>query len=224
MSISELAVVVNDNFTVPLNKQMRDNRFLPARIIESSQDFVVERSGWYKIICVGAGGEGEFRSNVQERRSGGAGGVAISAKLLNKDDVIPISISQGTTTIQSFGMIAEKGGDATSTKSGSGGNAYGGDENYAGLDGKPANEYNNNNGAGVGVYIPELSFRNLTQTVHYDESYNYNAVNATLTIAPSILGYGHSSTQYSGDSPSSSYLESYSGPAACIIIPLEYTE
>lgn len=222
MSINELAVVVNDNFTVPLNKQMRDNRFLPARIIETTQDFVVERSGWYKIICVGAGGDSTVGSG--SGTSGGAGGVSISTKLLTKGDIVPVSISDGTTSIQFFGMTAEKGGDATSEEAGSGGNAYGGEENYKGLDGKRASESPNNNGAGVGVYIPELSFRNLTQTVAWSESSSYSAGYATLIIAPSLLGYGHSSTQYYKPSGGSPRQESYSGAAACIIIPLEYTE
>lgn len=211
MSISELAVVVNDNFTVPLNRQMRDNRFLPARIIESTQDFVVERSGWYKIICVGAGGDSYLTVNT--KYTGGAGGVSISTKHLNSGESIQVSFDNGSVSVPQYGMTASVGEDAKISRGGYGGTASGGDDNYTGQNGKKASDASNNNGAGVGVYIPELNIQNIESVTTEDGV-------ETVGLGFNILGYGRSATiasSYGAD-------ESTRGGSACIIIPLEYTE
>ena len=49
---------LNNNFKKPLNEQMRDMQYKPLRIITSTTTYKPEKTGLYKIICVGAGGDG----------------------------------------------------------------------------------------------------------------------------------------------------------------------
>ena len=239
MSISELSMIVNDNFDVPLNQQIRNNRFLPARIITQTTDWVVERSGWYKIICVGAGGHSDFNDDYGEpyySGTGGSGGVAIKTKHFVSGETVLVEINGADCNCE--GISAGGGGDADVNEDpyhgGTGGIATGGDENYpgnAGKYGRMDTPYPQmlrvEDSVPVSVYIPELSFVNEKYKIE-DADFLFRSEKRTRTLAMSLLGFGigqgvwvYESNNESGKIPADS---DFKDTAACIIIPLEYTE
>ena len=224
MSWKEIKKSVNDNLSIPLNQQIRNNRFLPARIITKTTDWVVERSGWYKIICVGAGGLAENSSSYT--RSGGSGGVSIKDTLLSSGDTVSIILTNGTVT--AIGMIAEVGGDATTSTPGKGGKASGGDSNFSGKAGISSGSTNNRSlvdSTPVTVYIPELSFVNSMYEIE-DADFPSTYFDKSRTLGSSILGYGLGQGMWkaidaTGGIPETTKLNR---SGVCIVIPLEYTE
>ena len=79
MSIGELAMLVNDNFDKPLNQQIREMQYIGSYVFTSSTTFTPDKSGYYKVIVVGAGGANDEVGHGYDAiyASGGAGGVAI---------------------------------------------------------------------------------------------------------------------------------------------------
>ena len=84
MSISELGMIVNDNFQKPLNQQLREMKYSGAYIFETSTSFIPDFSGWYKVIVVSAGSGASFTSGSGDVRGGASGAVAISTLHLDK--------------------------------------------------------------------------------------------------------------------------------------------
>lgn len=203
MSLAELGMVVNSNFAKPLNEQARDMKYCGAYVIESSRAFKPDKSGWYKVIAVGASGTPAHGSSY--RSTGGAGGVAIKTIRLDANNEYSVSFASGTVSFDGL-VQATKGGDGTRNNGGSGGSADGGDLNYYGNSGSVQSTNTGRlNGASVGVYIPELMRREEKETVS-----GYG-----------ILGYGASGGVV--DTVDDSY-EGTAQKAAVIIIPLELEE
>lgn len=50
---------INSNFKKPINEQIRELKYSGAYLITSSKSFVPEKSGYYKVIVVSRGGNGE---------------------------------------------------------------------------------------------------------------------------------------------------------------------
>lgn len=208
---------INNNMKKALNEQMRDLKFQPLRVITANTTYTPEKTGLYKIICVGAGGKSTTSGNVAY--GGGGGGVAIKTMRLEKTSSYNVTV--GTTA--SFGNIltATSGGNA-SGDGGRGGTASGGDNNFSGENGSSV--YNATatslaKGGSVGVYIGELS----RQIVH---SYSANDSGYSLFCGDSVLGYGGGAPAgvIFKQSYNTQYV-SYNGlPACVIIIPLEMEE
>ena len=111
MSWAEIKKAVNDNLTVPLNRQYQIPRMV---VYVDNATFVAPRSTWYLITAVGAGGTGgagDTEPGVPEANGGGGGGGAISASKLyfEKGMSVPITIDSNGTTFGSF-MSAGAGG------------------------------------------------------------------------------------------------------------------
>lgn len=214
---------INSNMKKPLNAQIRDMTCLPMRVILSSTTYRPEKTGIYKIICVGAGGNsgGERGNNASSTiaNSGGGGGVAIKTLRLLSTQSYNVTVS--STASFSSELSATSGGGGTSSSAGSGGTASGGDYNYSGGSGQ--GDRNNTNqsidGGGVGVSIQGLSRKII---VHESDLTNYGV----------DLAYGESVLSYGGGAPSMMYvsgtyyyyLSKTGQPAAVIIIPLEMEE
>ena len=214
---------INSNMKKPLNEQMRDIKFQPIRIVTATGTFKPEKTGLYKVICVGAGGKGESEqgSSYVYLASGGGGGVAI--KTLRLVSTTSYNVTVGTTasfTHESGSLSATAGtnGDTDSSAGGTGGTASGGDFNYNGSNGSYTYASSSNKTptltpGSVGVFISDLSRRGDSEWIVLD------GVTHKLTYGDSILGYGGSGNAsgiYNGKGTFTSGL-----PAAVIIIPIE---
>lgn len=216
---------INSNMKKPLNEQIRDIKVLPIRIITSSTTYTPEKSGWYKIICVGAGADsyGFIGSSTTSKiyTSGGcAGGVAIKVLKLSKSVSHTVSIGSSASFKYTDGgvektILAEGGvpgyydlsdGSSPSTP----GTASGGDYNYTGgqASGSTSKSSAYYQGASVGVYLTEL--------IPQDTSRN------GLKYGNGILCYGGGASAQRDTYDSVTTNEGQ--PSAVIIIPLEMEE
>lgn len=211
MSISEIAMLVNDNFNKPLNVQMRELSYVGAYLFENSTTFTPDNSGWYKIIVVGAGGDGDVdygTANNYYGASGGSGGVAIKTMHLLKEQSYQVEVSNSQSSFDGT-IVATAGTDGYASVStrrpGDRGIAIGGDFNYNGQDG--ATDINATaEPRNVSVYIPGLMEK--TQKIYTSDIYG-----ATYT------GYGILAHGASGGSDR--YTEVSGQPGCVLIIPLE---
>lgn len=213
MSWAEVSKI-NSNIKKPLNEQIQNIKCLPIRLITASTSFIPEKTGIYKVICVGAGADGygstgSSSSYVGFNAGGGSGGVAV--KVLHLESGIGYNVTVSTTA--SFGNIVTATGGTAGKYSSSngqtnptGGTATGGDYNFKGT----AGEYDFGNsgtfeGGSVGVWFTELA-----------------PIGDRTTNGDGVLRYGGgghiSRSTYSSSSPKSGQ------PAAVIIIPLEMEE
>jgi len=226
VSLGELAMVVNSNFDKPLNEQARELAYAGSYLFVSSKSFIPDKTGWYKVIVVGAGGKSDSHNPSNGRNylaTGGSGGVSISTIHLKSSEIYPIEV---TSTQSSFNntLIATAGTagiayPSSSRDSGDGGTASGGDFNYPGLAGDISSfEYYSLEGlagADVGVYIPEL-MRRETIAVSYTDS-NDQINTGQLYSGYGILGYGASNGE--------GYKSVTQLKGGCVlIIPLELEE
>lgn len=206
MSIAELATVVNSNFNKPLNEQARELKFSGSYLLTSSTTFTPEKSGWYKVIVVGSGGEPNVKQSGINyyATTGGSGGVAISTLFLVSSKSYPVEVTKLQSSFDGT-IIALAGSDANDFEIGYGGTATGGDFNYSGNKGKSESHASTSfyiNGTDVGVYIPEL----MRETFASD---------GEVSSGLGILGYG-SASAYGGSAATN-------GKGGCVlIIPLEF--
>ena len=209
---------INSNMKRSLNDMLRDMMYRPMRIITETGTYTPEKTGIYKVICIGAGGKGGYSSasNTYGASSGAGGGVAVKNIRLTKNTSYAVTVS----STASFGtyLTATAGGSASSaTSETSGGTAVGGDYNYTGQSGTPSG-YKSDlrpKGGSVGVAFPELH-----RTLHY--TYNSNVI---LEYGDSILAYGGGGSAWGNYSGSTGNGFGCPGlPAAIIIIPLEMEE
>ena len=105
---------INKNVKKAINEQLTDREFNIGQLITASTNWVVPKTGIYKIICVGAGAE----ANISNRTSGGAGGVVVEKAILKQGDTYSITISGSS----SFGDLCTanqangwRGGDGITT-------------------------------------------------------------------------------------------------------------
>lgn len=215
---------INNNIKKPFNELLCDAMYTPIRIITTTGTYTPERTGKYRIICIGAGADSNYSlySSTFYLGGGGAGGVAIKDMRLLSSDSYNVTI--GTTA--SFGnTLTATGGTQYRYSSSSaiiepvGGTASGGDYNYtggSGITGKTAspNSVDSVNGGSVGVDIGELTRQYVFN----------NRVNTERRHGKSILRYGgggsHSIVKDNGDHHS----KGTGFPAAILIIPLEMEE
>lgn len=226
MSLGELAMVVNSNFDKPLNEQARELAYAGSYLFVTSKSFTPDKTGWYKVIVVGAGGEGEshYREGSTSRIcTGGSGGVAISTVNLKSTETYSVEVA-GTQSSFNGQIIATSGTSGTASSSssssseGSGGTAQGGDFNYSGLSG---NEVSSNyfydfyaNGADVGVNIPELMRKETITSYTISDSELFTG---EVSSGYGILGYGASNGL--------GYNKKTHNKGGCVlIIPLELEE
>lgn len=221
---------INSNMKKPLNEQLRDLKFQPIKIITATGTYTPEKTGTYRVICVGAGGNGASTCTsaaYYTSSSGGGGGVSIKTlKLLSSSSY---NVTVGTTASFSYGsnsITATAGGNASSgtgsATGGTGGTASGGDYNYPGNAGTGSKGHKIFNAPGsVGVYIGDLSRSTSAWLTVVDTCFE-------LKYGDSILGYGGSGNgfAYYKTSTSGDYAAVLTTglPAAVIIIPLELEE
>ena len=117
-------MAVNSDFKKPLNEKLDDFIFTPQWLFTASATWTPPVKGRYRIICIGAGGDGN--GTINPPKPGGAGGVVIGVYTLG---LISYNITAGTGN-SSFGSLvtAEAGSrgaaqDATPA-GGSGGTVY----------------------------------------------------------------------------------------------------
>jgi len=210
---------INNNFNKTLNEQARELAYAGAYIFEKDTTFKPEKTGWYKVIVVGSGGETAVRNpsgGTNYFCSGGSGGVAISTLHLSSAESYPVEVTGDQSSFNTT-IIATAGTDGvvgSSYSRGDGGTAEGGDFNYNGIDGVSKStsvQYGAyGDGVSVGVYIPELMRREVR--VAYGDSVYENIIGGY-----GILGYGASGGScYGTITPT--------GKGAVIIIPLELEE
>ena len=214
MSWSEV-FKINSNMKKPLNEQIRESRFLPIRIITTTGTYTPEKTGLYKVVCVGAGGNAYTESGVYYFTPGGGGGVAVKTLRLVSTTSYNVTVN-GTASFayESTALTATSGGNGSSGKLGTGGTASGGDANFPGTTGaKSTSDSVPNTAGGVGVHISELPTRDMFST------YAKGDINTLVKYGDNILGYGGggASIYYS----SSVFYKQTGLPAAVIIIPLE---
>ena len=217
---------INSNMKKPLNEQLRDIKHQPIRIITATGAFTPEKNGLYKVICVGAGGNGSHDddSNYVSVASGGGGGVAIS--ILRLDKTHSYNVTVGTTasfTHESGSLTATAGGngDADESEPGIGGSASGGDFNYPGLNGSyifstSSNKLVTATPGSVGVFISDLSRRGDVEWVIL------NSVARKMTYGDSIITYGGAGNGFGEYMAKGASMHGL--PAAVIIIPVEMEE
>lgn len=220
---------INSNIKKPLNEQIRGTVCLPMRLITSSTTYKPEKTGWYKVICVGAGGScgsysGVSNASGQKIATGGGGGVAIKTIKLSSAQSYSVTVS----TTASFGSIlsATAGGSGSASSSsmsyGTGGTASGGDYNFTGCSGTGGSGSSKTGvcfaAGGTGVAITELS-RTVKSGVIKGDEY------VEVTYGESILGYGSGAPGFVYTTGTSYYCYTATAQSAVvIIIPLEMEE
>ena len=211
---------INSNVTKPLNEQLRDMKYQPIRIITATGTFTPEKTGLYKVICVGAGGKGYANSGSTDGVSGGAGGVAI--KTLRLLSTVSYDVTVSTTASFAYdgtAITATSGTKGTSSNNGgAGGTASGGDYNYPGGAGDDDGSSGVSATPGsVGVHLDGLS-RSMSTWVTLSGNV------CELRYGDNILGYGGggNGVYISGSTSVSSTTEGL--PAAVIIVPIEMEE
>lgn len=219
---------INKNMRRSIDEQLQDIKYNPIRVITATGNYVPEKTGLYKVICVGKGGAGASYSSgtYGYAMSGGAGGVALSTLRLVAGTSYAITVS----TTASFGnlLTATSGASAVSNKTsgGTGGTASGGDYNFPGGNGVDVDVDSGGiaNGASVGVLITEL--------VRKHPQYCAN-METNLWYGDSVLNYGAAGPAYSQKyttTEDNMYVtrtrgKGYPGlSAAVIIIPIEMEE
>ena len=211
---------INNNVKKTLNEQIREARFLPLRLLTYSDTFTPEKTGIYKVICVGAGGSGQ--ANGTYVGGGGGGGVAIKTLKLFSTMRYEVTVSENTASFayDDTAITATSGESATTSASNfAGGTAYGGDFNYSGTQGigRVTASGRIPMSGSVGVFISELTMSKST-TVTVDG----NVVE--MPYGDGILGYGGGGTGIRYGSNSSQSKELPGQSPVVIIIPLEMEE
>lgn len=217
---------INSNMKKPLNEQLRDMTLLPIRAITTTMTYTPEKTGIYKVICVGAGGNGgaSYSSNDVGGGSGGGGGVAIKTlKLLSSGSY---SVTVGSTASFAYDsstiITATSGGTGNSDSGGDGGTASGGDYNFNGTEG-------DSTGATAQAPAPGSVTALITGLTRTPQPY-IGTLGGTRVIS---FNFGESILDYGGGGTGAGYYNSSSDrakystngkPAAVIIIPLELEE
>ena len=213
---------VNNNPKKPINKLLFEKKYFPYRIITSTGTYKPEKTGLYRVICVGAGGNGVYKTSSSNFKlyGGGGGGVAIKDMVLYSTTSYNVTISTTASfngTLTATAGLTATGSYSNITQTPDGGTASGGNYNYAGESGQSGQVYRDpltTIGGSVKAVIGEL----LTYRCETTR-------NGTLAYGDSLLGYGGggSATVFEDDG---SYIDhvTYGLPAVVIIIPLEMEE
>ena len=88
---------INKNMKRALNEQIRDLKCNPMRVITTTQSFTPEKTGLYKVICVGAGadsyGNTTSYSSDMIAEAGSGGGVALKTIKLYSSKSYNVTVS-----------------------------------------------------------------------------------------------------------------------------------
>lgn len=200
-----------------LHSHIREMTFQPVRVITATGTFKPEKTGTYKVICVGAGAMSRKLSN--KLTSGGGGGVAIKTLRLVSTTSYNVTVDETasfsnimTATASSMALV-ESGNIIISN----GGTASGGDFNFSGENGGIISLDSNAHlrGGSVGVTIVGLN------RVH--EFYSSLSEQVT-TNGDCLLNYGGGGGISQGSSTGLTSATSGGHSAAIIVIPLEMEE
>lgn len=223
---------INNNMKIPLNEQIRNNQWQGSYVFSETSNttmtFTPDKSGYYKIIVIGAGGKPSSikRGDYWYYCTGGSGGVAIKNMYLSSATQYKIVFDAGASSASFNTSIVATGGsdgeaDGFDNPVGAGGTATGGDFNYPGISGVYGRSYGGIDlkGSSVGVFIAGLMEKDVQYTSYTDSS--GDSYSTTAVSGNGILGYGYSSgySKYS-----SATATNVGGDAAVIIIPLELEE
>ena len=223
---------INSNMNKPINEQIRESVYKSIRVIKSTSTFVPEKTGIYKIICVGAGGDGDYKgANMASMGiSGAGGGVAVKTLQLSKTSSYDISIGDASSfkVSENYSIVATNGNNGSSINEIRGGTASGGDENYTGTNGTTVSAGNSFPLAGsVGIFIGEL-YREQTGTVMLGSSLSKtdSLKSCVYNCGGSLLGLGGGGTGagFYTDDGYSGGVKIKGMPGGVIIIPLEMEE
>ena len=224
---------INSNLKKPLNEQMRDLKYHPLRVITSTSTYTPEKTGWYKIICVGKGGDGAADKtsspNNYRGAAGGGGGVAIKTMQLTKGTGYAVTVSTTASFAAGSTIITATGGGTATSRTG--GTASGGDYNFSGT----AGGYTSNmfQGAVPGSVGVELGGLSETPAPVVATLINNQSSVTTSGVHVFSMPYGRCILEYGGGGNGAAYysngtyqetITTPGKPAAVIIIPLETEE
>ena len=210
--------VINSNMKKTLNEQLQSHSFNIIEVITATGTYTPNKTGLYRVICVGAGGAGTF-SGTSRCSSGGGGGVAIKDMLLESTKTYNVTVSTtssfGTEITATSGSKALYNGTTLQTPP-YGGAASGGTYNFPGEQAFSRTTVNSPiRGGSLQCVIPELS------EVITVADLNRNL----LSYGNSLLGYGGGGPAVIGfDTNTDKYDTNFclpGLPAAIIIISLE---
>ena len=222
---------INNNMKKPLNEQLRDMTYQMGRIVTASTTYTPEKTGLYRIICVGKGGDGTAKSTSSANPrayAGGGGGVAVKTMRLLSSSSYEITVGSTASFAAGTTILTATSG----TASGDGGTASGGDYNFSGTEGKTTTSMFAVPAPGsVGVVImgltntPAPATNTLIDTSPSGENEVYCL---SFPYGDSVLNYGGGGTgagfYKSANTTSSGGYSTTGKPAAVIIIPLELEE
>ena len=217
---------INNNMKKALNEQLRDLKFQEIKIITSSGTYTPTKTGLYKVICVGAGGDGYINkvTDTSDVFSGGGGGVSISTLTLSSSISYTVTVSSTASFVYSdeITLTAVAGG------SNAGGTASGGDNNYSGSDGEiTTSDLVYLQPGSVGVFISELSQTPSAVVTLRDKISGAYSIVQCIPYGDCILNYGGGGNAIKSIAPSNGYPSKAvvtGKPAAIIIVPLELEE
>lgn len=201
-----------------IGTQVQGLKCLPIRVITSTTTYTPEKTGLYKVICVGAGGSGYVDARYEDAIAGGGGGVAIKTINLTSTTAYNVTVGSTASFAYSGGAVTATAGSAGRYNgAGAGGTASGGDLNYTGVAGDDnAESMVCPRPGSVGVYIAEL-YRSKSTWV------TLLGASCEIQYGDNLLGYGGSGNAVYNYEDSDVYdgVEVEGLPAAVIIVPLE---
>lgn len=213
---------INSNRKKAFNEILYKQKCNPIRVISQTGEYSPEKTGTYRVICVGAGGDGYINRGQTTRyySGGGGGGIAIKDIRLSRGSKYNVTVS----TTASFSNILTATAGTTANYASSkftpsvGGTGSGGTYNYSGKAGTHqavSSDSGMGQGGSVGAMLTDLYRQHM-----------FTDVNAN------VLYYGGSVLRYGGGAPASNtrFDSVYEDicpkgfPAAILIIPLEMEE
>ena len=213
---------INSNRKKAFNEIMYNQKCNPIRVISQTGKYTPEKTGIYRVICVGAGGDGYINRGQSTRYYSGGGGGGVSIKDIRLSKGTSYNVTVSTTASFSNVLTATAGTTAkyaSSTFTASvGGTGSGGTYNYSGTAGTHqavSSDLGLGQGGSVGVMLTDL-YRQYMLT----------------DVGKNVLSYGGSVLRYGGGAPASNcrFDDVYEDicpkgfPAAILIIPLEMEE
>lgn len=224
---------LNKNMKRALDEQLRDLKFQELEIITSTKTYTPSKTGLYKVICVGAGGNGGYTgaSNVWGSGSGGGGGVAVKTLRLSKNSGYAVTVSTTASFVYDDTTIitATSGGSGGYANAGLAGSASGGDANYSGTIGSKTGDgvsYFVPAPGGVGVFISGLYTKPSPAITTLLDPTDGSTRAIGFEYGDCLLNYGGGGTgtvTKTGNSGGNGY-RTNGKPAAIIIAPLEMEE
>lgn len=224
---------INSNMKKPINEQLRDMKYNPIRVITATGTYTPEKTGTYKVICVGKGGDGAVDKtsspNNYRAAAGGGGGVAIRTMRLSRGTSYSVTVSTTASFADGSTIVTATGGGSATSRSG--GTASGGDSNYSGTaGGYTSTEFLGATPGSVGVELSGLSCSPApvigTLTDNLSASTTAGAHVISLAYGRCILEYGGggNGAAYYSNSSNADGITTPGRPAAVIIVPLEMEE